>query len=77
MPMILFKKLKLGDLKATNMILKLVDLSITHPYRVIEDVLVDVDGLVFPTNFVIVDINEHNFFGNFRKDFLGNRKITD
>ncbi|XP_050920356.1 uncharacterized protein LOC127137992 [Lathyrus oleraceus] len=53
MPLRLLKKLKLGDLKSTNMTLTLVDLLITHLYGVKEDVLVNMDGLVFPTNFVV------------------------
>lgn len=31
---------------------------ITYPYRVLEDVLVRVDGLLFPTDFVILDMPE-------------------
>lgn len=42
------------------MTLTLVGLSITHLYGVMEYVLVNVNGLVFPTDFVIVDIKEDN-----------------
>ncbi|XP_050900450.1 uncharacterized protein LOC127107199 [Lathyrus oleraceus] len=58
MSLALVKKLKLGEPKHTNMTLTLIDLSTTHPYGVIKDVLVKMDELVFLTNFVIVDINE-------------------
>lgn len=41
------------------MTLTLVDLPITYPYGVIHDVLVKVDALVFPHDFVVVNINEN------------------
>lgn len=34
------------------------DRSISYSYGVLEDVLVKVDELIFPTNFVILDIEE-------------------
>ena len=42
----------------TRMTLQLVDRSITRPYGVIEDVLVKVKHLIFPTDFVVIDIEE-------------------
>lgn len=36
----------------------LVDRPIIYPYGVLEDVLVKVDDLLFPTDFVILDIPE-------------------
>ncbi|XP_050888977.1 uncharacterized protein LOC127094157 [Lathyrus oleraceus] len=58
MPLKLVKKLNLGDLKPKNMTLTLVGLSITHLYGVIKDVSINVERLVFPADFMIVDINE-------------------
>ncbi|XP_028223152.1 uncharacterized protein LOC114404364 [Glycine soja] len=51
---------RLGDLEImhTCMILQLVDRSITRPYGVIEDVLVKMKHLIFPTDFVVIDIEE-------------------
>jgi len=40
------------------MTLQLADRSITRPYRVIEDVLVRVKHLIFPADFVVIDIEE-------------------
>lgn len=40
------------------MTLTLVDRFITYLYRVLEDVLVRVDGLLFPVDFMILDMLE-------------------
>ena len=40
------------------MTLQLADCSITRPYGVIEDVLIQVKQLVFPADFVVMDIEE-------------------
>jgi len=40
------------------MTLQLADCSITRPYGVIEDVLIQVKQLVFPAKFVVMDIEE-------------------
>ena len=42
----------------TRMTLQLADRSITKPYGVIEDVLIQVKQLVFPTDFVVMDTEE-------------------
>ena len=51
---------RLGELEImpTHMTLQLVDRSITRPYRVIEDVLVRVKHLIFPADFVVIDIED-------------------
>lgn len=46
---------KLWEPKPTKMTLTLADLSVTYPYGVLEDVLVKVDDLLFPDNFIILD----------------------
>ena len=51
MPLSIFRKLGLGDVKATNMTLQLADHSIKRPNGVVEDMLVKVD-------FVILDFEE-------------------
>jgi len=38
--------------------LTLVNHSISYPYGVLEDVLVKVNGLLFPVDFVILDMKE-------------------
>jgi len=40
------------------MTLTLADRSFSYPYRVLEDVLVQVNDLVFPADFVILDMAE-------------------
>jgi len=42
----------------TRMTLQLVDHSITRPYGVIEDGLVKVKHLIFPVDFLVIDIEE-------------------
>ncbi|XP_028220293.1 uncharacterized protein LOC114401918 [Glycine soja] len=51
---------RLGELEimATRMPLQLADRSITRPYGEIEDVLVQVKHLIFPANFIVMDIEE-------------------
>ncbi|XP_028206314.1 uncharacterized protein LOC114389776 [Glycine soja] len=54
---------RLGELEImlTRMTLQLEDRSITRPYRVIEDVLVQVKHLIFPADFVVMDIEEDTY----------------
>ena len=42
----------------TRMTLQLVDRSITRPHGVIEDVLIRVKHMVFPDDFVVMDVEE-------------------
>lgn len=50
------RKLNGGEPKPTKMNLPLVYQSITYPYGVLEDILVIIDDLLYPTNFVILDM---------------------
>ena len=54
----IFKKLKLGEALPTTVTLQLADWSLTHPHCIIEDVLVKVDKFIFPTDFIILDMQE-------------------
>jgi len=54
----MMKKLGCGEPKPTRMTLTLTDRSISYPLGVLEDVLVQVNELVFPTDFVILDMAE-------------------
>ncbi|XP_063942853.1 uncharacterized protein LOC135150473 [Daucus carota subsp. sativus] len=58
MPLSVFKKLGLPEPKPTNMYLQLADRSITYPRGIVEDVLVKVDKLIFPADFVVLDFEE-------------------
>jgi len=58
MPLSMMKKLGCGESKPTKMTLTLADRSISYPYGVLEDVLVKVNDLLFPVDFVILDMEE-------------------
>ena len=58
MPLSIFKKLNLGEARPTTITLQLADRSLTHPHSIIEDVLVKVDKFIFPTYFIILDMEE-------------------
>ena len=54
-PYSMFKKLGLGELKPTSIILSLADRSIKIPKGTIDDVLIQVDRFYYPVNFVVLD----------------------
>ncbi|XP_019455104.1 PREDICTED: uncharacterized protein LOC109356228 [Lupinus angustifolius] len=58
MPLSMLKRIGDLEIKPTRMTLQLADRSVKYPYGVAEDVLVKIDGLVFPVDFVIMDIEE-------------------
>ncbi|KAL0319741.1 UNVERIFIED_CONTAM: hypothetical protein Sradi_5235600 [Sesamum radiatum] len=49
-----------GPLKETGLVLQLAGRSIVYPKGVLEDVLVQVNELVFPTDFYVLDMIEDN-----------------
>ncbi|KAJ9188714.1 hypothetical protein P3X46_000083 [Hevea brasiliensis] len=53
-----FQTLNLGPLKETSIIIQLADRSNAYPLRVVEDVLVQVGGLIFPADFYILDMED-------------------
>ncbi|XP_022845233.1 uncharacterized protein LOC111368217 [Olea europaea var. sylvestris] len=58
MPLSLFRKLGLGEAKATTVSLQLADKSIKHPRGICEDILVKVDKFIFRGDFIILDMEE-------------------
>src|ERR1044072_4089251 len=58
MPLTVYERLKIGNLKPTNMTLQLAARSIAYPYGVVEDVLVKVDKFIYPVDFVVLDVQE-------------------
>ena len=52
----LFEQLKVGELKRTGLVIHLADRSCENPNGVIEDILVEVDKLIFPADFFILDM---------------------
>ncbi|GJT53638.1 phospholipase-like protein [Tanacetum coccineum] len=55
MPRSIFKHLHLTDLKKTNMLCEMEDMSKTAPLGIVENILVKIDKLLFPSDFVILD----------------------
>ena len=58
MPLFVFRKLGLGEVKPTTISLQLADRSIKYPRGVIEDILVKVDKFIFRANFIVLDMDE-------------------
>ena len=56
MPYSIYVSLKLGPLNKTGVVIQLADRSIAYPKGVVEDVLVQVNDLVFPANFYVLDM---------------------
>ncbi|KAK4381558.1 hypothetical protein Sango_2957300 [Sesamum angolense] len=53
--------LHVGPLKETGVVIQLADQSVVYSDGVLEDVLVKVNELVFPTDFYVLDMREDNF----------------
>ncbi|RDX89343.1 hypothetical protein CR513_28943, partial [Mucuna pruriens] len=58
MPTLVYKSLNFGDLEPTGMIIQLVNRSVMQPLGVLEDVLVQVNELIFPIDFYVLDIED-------------------
>ena len=58
MPRSVYVKLNLGELKKTGVVLQLADRSSIHPDGVLEDVLVQVNELVFPADFYVMNMGD-------------------
>ncbi|KAL0319773.1 UNVERIFIED_CONTAM: hypothetical protein Sradi_5238800 [Sesamum radiatum] len=54
MPLTIFKSLNVGPLKETGVVIQLADRSIVYPKGVLEDMLVQVNELVFPAIAVVL-----------------------
>ncbi|KAH9779128.1 hypothetical protein KPL71_007608 [Citrus sinensis] len=70
MPRSIYSSLNVGPLKETSVIIQLADRSNAYPNRVLEDVLVQVNELVFPADFYVLDMEEDNS-SNFVPILLG------
>ncbi|GJR28890.1 reverse transcriptase domain-containing protein [Tanacetum coccineum] len=55
MPRSIFKHLHLTNLKKTNMLCEMADMSKKAPLGIVENVLVKIDKFLFPSDFVILD----------------------
>ncbi|KAK2431143.1 hypothetical protein QL285_029409 [Trifolium repens] len=58
MPLSLMKRIPGAVVKPIKMQITLADRSITHPYGILQDVLVRCAEFVFPADFVILDMDE-------------------
>ncbi|XP_027120704.1 uncharacterized protein [Coffea arabica] len=58
MPRSIYNSLNLGPLKATSVIMQLADRSNAYPDGVLEDILVQVDKLVFPADFYVLEMDD-------------------
>ena len=58
MPYSIFRKLGIGEVKPTRITLQMAGCSIKYPRAVIEDLLVKVNKFIFPTDFVVLNMEE-------------------
>ena len=55
LPYLVYKKLGLGELKPTTFTLSLADRSIKVAKGIVEDVIIQVDKIYYPVDFVVLD----------------------
>ncbi|KAM2413518.1 hypothetical protein ACFX1X_000123 [Malus domestica] len=58
MPYSMYASMNLGELKNDGVIIQLADRSNLYPKGVLEDVLVQVDHLIFPADFYVLDMED-------------------
>nr|GEV64033.1 hypothetical protein [Tanacetum cinerariifolium] len=56
MPKSMFRHLKLANLKETNMLVEMVDMTRKTPLEILENILVKINKFIFPSNFIIIDM---------------------
>ena len=61
MPLSVFKILELGEPEPPRVSLPLADRSVKYSRGVIQDVLVKVDKLYFPTDFIVHDKEDREY----------------
>lgn len=59
MPHSVYESLDLGELKETKVVIQLADRSNRYPKGLLEDILVQVNELIFPTDFFVLEM-EHD-----------------
>ncbi|KAL0440268.1 UNVERIFIED_CONTAM: hypothetical protein Slati_2509800 [Sesamum latifolium] len=60
MPLTIFESLHVGPLKEIGIVIQLADCSVVYPEGVLEDVLLQVNELVFSADFYVLDMREDN-----------------
>ncbi|KAI5328084.1 hypothetical protein L3X38_027480 [Prunus dulcis] len=58
MPYHVYEKLNLGELQATSVSIQLADRTIRYPKGILEDVLVKVEALILPADFLVLEMEE-------------------
>jgi len=58
LPLSLFKRMSIGELKPTEVTLKLDDRTTIHLVGFIKDIPVEVGGIYILTDFIVLDMNE-------------------
>ncbi|RDY10331.1 hypothetical protein CR513_05162, partial [Mucuna pruriens] len=58
MPASVYRSLNFGDLEPTGMTIQLANISIVQSLGVLEDVLVQVNELIFPADFYVLDMED-------------------
>ncbi|RDX76820.1 hypothetical protein CR513_43146, partial [Mucuna pruriens] len=58
MPTSMYKSLSFGDLEPTWMTIQLANRSVVQPLGILEDVLVQVNELIFPADFYVLDMED-------------------
>lgn len=58
MPLSIFRKL-VEEAKQTMVTLQLADRSLTYLRGIVEDVLIEVENLILPIDFIILDMEEN------------------
>ncbi|CAN6707340.1 unnamed protein product [Malus baccata var. baccata] len=58
MPYSIYASMNLGELKNDGVIIQLADRSNAYPKGVLEDVLVQVDNLIFPSDFYVLEMED-------------------
>ena len=58
MPLSVVKRLSLGELNPTTMTLQMADKTLAQLEDILKDVLINVGKFIFPTDFVVIDIEE-------------------
>ncbi|KAI5343491.1 hypothetical protein L3X38_011367 [Prunus dulcis] len=56
MPYHVYEKLNLGELQATSVSIQLADRTIKYPKGILEDVLVKVEELILPADFLVLEM---------------------
>ncbi|KAL0313150.1 UNVERIFIED_CONTAM: hypothetical protein Sradi_5714300 [Sesamum radiatum] len=56
----IYESLNIGPLKETGVVLQLADRSIVYPNGALEDVLVQINELIIPTDFYVLDMTGDN-----------------